>query len=201
MRFGNGASGVISYLTGGNVRFPKETLDATGGGRSARLDNFRKATVWAGRGHDTIRARGGQDKGQRAELARFVDACLVRRGHADPARVAGRHDQGDDRGAGQPAERQAGAGVSTAATSRLGWYARRAAQMSPAEMAWRARDQVIRAAWSPRQVTRQQLARAARAGARPRAGVHRGAAAGHRRAGAGGGQEAGAGGRGPAAAG
>ena len=77
VRFGNGASGVISYLTGGNVRFPKETLDATGGGRSARLDNFRKATVWAGRGHDTIRARGGQDKGQRAELARFVEACAA----------------------------------------------------------------------------------------------------------------------------
>ena len=77
VRFGNGASGVISYLTGGNVRFPKETLDATGGDRSARLDNFRKATVWAGRGHDTIRARGGQDKGQRAELARFVDACVA----------------------------------------------------------------------------------------------------------------------------
>jgi predicted dehydrogenase len=76
VRFANGASGVISYLTGGNVRFPKETLDATGGGRSARLDNFRKATVWSGRGHETIRARGGQDKGQRAELARFVDACL-----------------------------------------------------------------------------------------------------------------------------
>jgi len=77
VRFANGASGVISYLTGGNVRFPKETLDATGGGRSARLDNFRKATVWSGRGHETIRARGGQDKGQRAELARFVDACLA----------------------------------------------------------------------------------------------------------------------------
>ena len=77
VRFANGASGVISYLTGGNVRFPKETLDATGGGRSARLDNFRKATVWSGRGHDTIRARGGQDKGQRAELARFVEACLA----------------------------------------------------------------------------------------------------------------------------
>ena len=76
VRFANGASGVISYLTGGSVRFGKETLDATGGGRSARLDNFRKATVWAGRGHETIRPRGGQDKGQRAELARFVEACL-----------------------------------------------------------------------------------------------------------------------------
>jgi predicted dehydrogenase/threonine dehydrogenase-like Zn-dependent dehydrogenase len=77
VRFANGTSGVISYLTGGNARFPKETLDATGGGRSARLDNFRKATVWAGRSHDTVRARGGQDKGQRAEVARFVDACVA----------------------------------------------------------------------------------------------------------------------------
>jgi predicted dehydrogenase len=76
VRFASGASAVISYLTDGSVRFPKETLDATGGGRSARLDNFRKATVWSGRGHETIRARG-QDKGQRAELARFVDACLA----------------------------------------------------------------------------------------------------------------------------
>ena len=77
VRFANGTSGVISYLAGGSVRFPKETLDATGGGRSARLDNFRKATVWSGRGHETIRPRGGQDKGQRAELARFVDACVA----------------------------------------------------------------------------------------------------------------------------
>ena len=47
--------------------------------------------------------------------------------------------------------------MSTAAASRLGWYVRRAALMSLAEMAWRARDQAVRAAWSPRQVTRQQL--------------------------------------------
>ena len=77
VRFQNGASGVISYVTTGNSRFPKETLDAAAGGRSARLDNFRKATVWAGRGHNTIRARGGQDKGQRSELARFVEASLA----------------------------------------------------------------------------------------------------------------------------
>ena len=49
--------------------------------------------------------------------------------------------------------------MSTPVTSRLGWYARRAARMSPAEMAWRARDQVVRAAWAPRQVSRQRLAR------------------------------------------
>ena len=77
VRFASGASGVVTYVSTGNPRFPKETLDAAAGGRSARLDNFRKATVWAGRGHNTIRARGGQDKGQRAELASFVEASLA----------------------------------------------------------------------------------------------------------------------------
>jgi predicted dehydrogenase/threonine dehydrogenase-like Zn-dependent dehydrogenase len=77
VRFENGSSGVITYATAGNVRFPKETFDAAAGGRSARLDNFRKATVWTGRGHRTTRARGGQDKGQRAELAAFVEASLT----------------------------------------------------------------------------------------------------------------------------
>jgi predicted dehydrogenase/threonine dehydrogenase-like Zn-dependent dehydrogenase len=77
VRFENASGGVITYATGGNVRFPKETFDAAGGGSSARLDNFKKATVWTGRGHHTTRARGGQDKGQRAELKAFVEACLT----------------------------------------------------------------------------------------------------------------------------
>ena len=51
--------------------------------------------------------------------------------------------------------------MSPAAASPPGGYARAAARMSLAEMAWRLRDQVVRLAWSPRQVTRHQLARAA----------------------------------------
>ena len=73
-RFTNGASGTIAYLTGGNARFPKETVDATGGGRSARLDNFKTASVWTARGVSTTKARGGQDKGQRSEMEAFVEA-------------------------------------------------------------------------------------------------------------------------------
>ena len=107
--------GHITYLTGGNARFPKETMDATGGGRSARLDNFRKATVWSGRGKSATKARGGQDKGQRSEMAAFVEAC--RTGAAMPisvdsllattrATIAVRRE---------PAERRAGAGMSAEA--------------------------------------------------------------------------------------
>jgi predicted dehydrogenase len=84
-KFANGASGTIAYLTGGNVRFPKETMDVTGGGRSARLDNFKAATVWTARGRSAAKARGGQDKGQQAEMKAFVEA--VRTGGPMPISV------------------------------------------------------------------------------------------------------------------
>jgi predicted dehydrogenase/threonine dehydrogenase-like Zn-dependent dehydrogenase len=74
IRFASGSTGTISYVTGGNVRFPKETLDAAGGGRSARLDNFQRATVWSGRKSTSSRARGGIDKGQRRQVEAFVTA-------------------------------------------------------------------------------------------------------------------------------
>jgi len=74
IRFKNGSIGTITYATAGNSRFPKETFDVAGGGRNARLDNFRKAIVWSGRRTSKLRAKGGQDKGQRAELAQFVSA-------------------------------------------------------------------------------------------------------------------------------
>ena len=43
------------------------------------------------------------------------------------------------------------------ANSRLGWYLRRVAAMSPAEVMWRTRDQALRAAWSLRQVRPGQV--------------------------------------------
>jgi predicted dehydrogenase len=75
VRFESGAVGTISYFTAGNSRYPKETLDATGGSRTARFDNFRRATVWSGRRTTDLRARGGQDKGQRHQVSEFVEAC------------------------------------------------------------------------------------------------------------------------------
>jgi predicted dehydrogenase/threonine dehydrogenase-like Zn-dependent dehydrogenase len=74
LRFATGSVGTISYVGGGNARFPKETVDITGGGRNGRLDNFQSASVWTGRRPATRKARGGTDKGQRVELERFVAA-------------------------------------------------------------------------------------------------------------------------------
>ena len=97
-RFANGASGTIAYLTGGNARFPKETLDATGGGRSARLDNFKTAAVWSGRGKSTTKARGGQDKGQRVGDGGVRRGRQDRRADADQRRLPAGHYAGHDRG-------------------------------------------------------------------------------------------------------
>ncbi len=74
LTFEDGSLGSITYATGGNSRFPKETFDVSGGGRNARLDNFSRASVWSHRRKDTKRALSGQDKGQRAQLASFVEA-------------------------------------------------------------------------------------------------------------------------------
>jgi predicted dehydrogenase/threonine dehydrogenase-like Zn-dependent dehydrogenase len=74
VRLRNGSNATITYVTGGNVRYPKETLDSAADGRNARLDNFTKAGVWAGRKQSSLRSRGGQDKGQQRELAQFVEA-------------------------------------------------------------------------------------------------------------------------------
>jgi predicted dehydrogenase/threonine dehydrogenase-like Zn-dependent dehydrogenase len=81
IRFADGSLGAVTYATGGDGRFPKETIDVTGGGRNARLDNFTRATVWGRGGKDTKRTLG-QDKGQKAQLAAFVAA--VRGGGAMP---------------------------------------------------------------------------------------------------------------------
>lgn len=82
LRFGDGSLGIVSYLTDGDKRFPKETLDITGGGRNARLDNFTRATVWSHNRRGVKRSLTVQDKGQRAQLSAFTEA--VRRGTPMP---------------------------------------------------------------------------------------------------------------------
>jgi predicted dehydrogenase/threonine dehydrogenase-like Zn-dependent dehydrogenase len=77
IRFANRSTATITYVTAGNARYPKETFDAAGNGRSARLDNFRQVVIWAGRRRETSRSRGRQDKGQRNQIAEFVAACCA----------------------------------------------------------------------------------------------------------------------------
>jgi predicted dehydrogenase/threonine dehydrogenase-like Zn-dependent dehydrogenase len=74
----DGSLGSILYATGGHRRFPKETLDVSGGTTSGRLDNFTRSMVWAGRGRSARRSVVGQDKGQKRQLELFVRAVAQR---------------------------------------------------------------------------------------------------------------------------
>ncbi|HET9690435.1 MAG TPA: Gfo/Idh/MocA family oxidoreductase, partial [Acidimicrobiales bacterium] len=86
LRYPDGSLGVVTYLTHGHPRAPKETFDVTGGRRSARLDNFARTTVWTGRRRLVRRALGAPDKGQQAELEAFLRA--VRTGGPMPIPLA-----------------------------------------------------------------------------------------------------------------
>lgn len=85
IRLADGSNATLSYVTSGNSRFAKETFDAAAGGRSARLDNFRRATVWSGHRRRVKRAGMQIDKGQRGELRSFIDA--LRSGRPSPISI------------------------------------------------------------------------------------------------------------------
>ena len=73
LRYGDGSLATVTYLTNAHRKFPKETFEASSGGRTARLDNFRRATVWSVRGS---RQSAPRISGQRAarEIKAFMDA-------------------------------------------------------------------------------------------------------------------------------
>ena len=75
IRFADGSLGEITYATDGHAKVPKETLDVSGRGRSARLDDFARATVWGGRGKSVRRGLTGPDKGQATQLDKLVAAA------------------------------------------------------------------------------------------------------------------------------
>ncbi len=72
--YDDGSVASIAYVTNGNPRFPKETIDVSTGARTARFENFRRASVWTGRRRRTFRRVGSVDKGQAAALRAFLTA-------------------------------------------------------------------------------------------------------------------------------
>ena len=139
----DGRVGSIAYLTGGNPRYPKETMDATGGGRSARLDNFSGRDVWSGTRQSSHEGTGRPGQGPAGR-----DGSSSSRRSGPAARCRSRVDSllattratiavGESL-----AERPSGASVSGARTvaARLVRPAG-SAGCRRREMAWRARDQ------------------------------------------------------------
>ncbi|MFF4403874.1 bi-domain-containing oxidoreductase [Streptomyces sp. NPDC001404] len=74
LRYPDGSTATISYVTTGAPGFPKETLDLVADGKVLRLDDFVRASVYGSKRWVSSRLPQARDKGQNAELAAFVKA-------------------------------------------------------------------------------------------------------------------------------
>ncbi len=75
LRHANGSVSSIGYLAGGDPAFPKERIEVIGGGRVGVVEDFREVVTVVG-GKRTRSKTLGQDKGHRAEVARFAEALV-----------------------------------------------------------------------------------------------------------------------------
>ncbi|MGI5193277.1 bi-domain-containing oxidoreductase [Streptomyces sp. CA-288835] len=74
LRYPDGSTATISYVTTGAPGFPKETLDLVADGKVLRLDDFVRASVHGRKKWVSSRLPKARDKGQNAELAAFIKA-------------------------------------------------------------------------------------------------------------------------------
>jgi len=81
LRFSDGSTGVIHYLSNGHRSFPKERLEVFCGGRVLQLDNFRTLRGFGWSGFKSMNL-WRQDKGQQACVDAFV--TVVREGKTSP---------------------------------------------------------------------------------------------------------------------
>ncbi|MFJ9627202.1 bi-domain-containing oxidoreductase [Streptomyces sp. NPDC101175] len=74
LRYPDGSTATIAYVTTGAPGFPKETLDLVADGKVLRLDDFVRASVYGRKKWVSSRLPKARDKGQNAELAAFIKA-------------------------------------------------------------------------------------------------------------------------------
>ncbi len=71
-QFGNDAVGSLAYSGSGDLALPKERVEAFGGGTSIAIDDFKRLELYRNGRREEVKQK--QDKGHRAEIARFLQA-------------------------------------------------------------------------------------------------------------------------------
>ncbi len=94
LRFADGSVGSLVYAGDGDARLAKERVEAFGGGLSAVIDDFKRLELYRGGRRSVVKQ--AQDKGHRAEIARFVAAAAGRE-RTSLTRVVPLFDPGDAR--------------------------------------------------------------------------------------------------------
>ncbi|WP_037360079.1 bi-domain-containing oxidoreductase [Amycolatopsis orientalis] len=74
LRYADGSTATISYLTSGSTSFPKETLEVLADGKVLKFDDFVRASVYGRKRWTSSRLPKARDKGQQAELDAFITA-------------------------------------------------------------------------------------------------------------------------------
>ena len=78
LRYPDGSLATITYLTSAAPkRYPKETITVHAAGSAARFSNFSSYDLWKGGRRRPKRTLTGVDKGQAAQLAKFLDGVLL----------------------------------------------------------------------------------------------------------------------------
>lgn len=85
LSYPDGSIATVAYLTDGDPRYPKEAMEVFGEGKVAKMDNFQRIELWQGGRRQLKKSTLQLDKGQKDEMAAFVDA--VKSGSAMPISV------------------------------------------------------------------------------------------------------------------
>ncbi|MGB9628346.1 MAG: bi-domain-containing oxidoreductase [Thermodesulfobacteriota bacterium] len=74
LKMANGAIGSITYLAGGDKRYPRERVEVFGGGAVGVIENFKAATFTRGGRRKSIRNWLSVDRGHRGEVEGLLSA-------------------------------------------------------------------------------------------------------------------------------
>lgn len=85
LKMANGAVGSITYLAGGDKRYPRERVEVFGGGAVGVIENFKAATFTRGGRQQRVRNWLSVDRGHRGEIEALLDA--IRRGGPAPVAI------------------------------------------------------------------------------------------------------------------
>ena len=83
LTYENGSIGTISYFANGDKGMPKERVEVFANGCVAVLDDFKRLTIHA-LGKKKVKKMMSQDKGQKTEVRRFVEAIRNGAGEVIP---------------------------------------------------------------------------------------------------------------------
>jgi predicted dehydrogenase/threonine dehydrogenase-like Zn-dependent dehydrogenase len=77
LRYPDGSTATITYATNGSTQFQKETIDLTADGKVLKFDDFARAAVFGRKKWASSRIPKARDKGQAAEVLKFLGAVMT----------------------------------------------------------------------------------------------------------------------------